>query len=96
MATGGFAALRGIPLSSCADQANRSYNSDQEEQDVEYPESDDESRFRLVTRSPQCGRGAPGSNAEVNGDGATNDTDKQHSHETYPEAIPDPLDDLPD
>jgi len=84
----------GFTSSSCADQANSSYNSDQEEQDIEYPESNNESRFSLVPTSIQSGRSSPGSHAEVDSDGATNDTGKQHSDEAYPDAIPDPPDDL--
>ena len=94
MPTSGLAAREGFSSSSRANQANSSYNSDQEEQDVEYPEPDNESRFNLVPTSIQTDRCSPGTHAEVDSDWATNDTGKQHSDETYPESIPDSLDDL--
>ena len=76
--------------SASAYQANSSYKSDQEEQNVEYPETDNQRRLGLEPTSIQSDRGIPCSHAEVDGHRPTDDTDKQHSDETDPEAISDP------
>jgi len=78
------AALGGIPLHSRADHANSSYNSDEEEHDIKNPKSDDQRRFSLTPTSIQTGRSTPGSNAEVDSDGAAQDSEEQQSDETCP------------
>jgi hypothetical protein len=77
-------------LSASAYQTNSSYNSDQEDQNVEYPETDNQRRLGLEPMSVQSNCSFPCSHAELDSQWATDDPDKQNSDETNPNTISEP------
>jgi len=79
-----------LSLSASAYQTNGSYSSDQEDQNVEYPESDNQRRLGLEPTSVQSDSSFPCSHPEVDSQWATDDPDKQHSDKTNPDAISEP------
>ena len=81
---------RCFPLSASAYQRNSSYNSDQEDQNVEYPETDNQRRLGLERTSVLSNCSFPCSHAEVDSQWATDDPDKQHSDEANSDAISEP------